>query len=345
MKPRKTSPRNLLLILLAAVVLRIIISCTLGDRLAFFSQPELAGYLKSESASTITAEPLATEQTEQREQMEQTEPSTQAVTEPDETLAQLAAPFSAISLTEEDSSYVEIQYSSSKKPDVPALLTKPLNWDLTADAPTVLIIHTHGTEAFTPTPGMEYQEDSGEFRTTNSDVNMIALGEELTRQLQSAGIHVIHDKEYYDYPDYEASYDICREALQKHMNSTPSLKLVIDLHRDAAEYSDGTQWATSATVNGKDSAQIMLVMGTDSYYTHPNWEKNLSVALKLHALMEKAHPGSTRPLDLRKQRFNQDLCTGAIIAEIGAAGNTYEQAHVAISVLSEAIVQMARGTE
>jgi stage II sporulation protein P len=129
------------------------------------------------------------------------------------------------------------------------------------------------------------------------------------------------------------------------MNSTPSLKLVIDLHRDAAEYSDGTQWATSATVNGKDSAQIMLVMGTDSYYTHPNWEKNLSVALKLHALMEKAHPGSTRPLDLRKQRFNQDLCTGAIIAEIGAAGNTYEQAHVAISVLSEAIVQMARGTE
>ena len=342
MKPKKTSPRNLLLILLAAVVLRIIISCTLGDRLAFFSQPELAGYLKSESASTITAEPLATEQTEQTEQ---TEPSTQAVTEPDETLAQLAAPFSAISLTEEDSSYVEIHYSSSKKPDIPALLTKSLTWDLTADAPTVLIIHTHGTEAFTPTPGMEYQEDSGEYRTTNSDVNMIALGEELARQLQSAGINVIHDKEYYDYPDYEASYDICREALQKHMNSTPSLKLVIDLHRDAAEYSDGTQWATSATVNGKDSAQIMLVMGTDSYYTHPNWEKNLSVALKLHALMEKAHPGSTRPLDLRKQRFNQDLSPGALLVEVGAAGNTHAEAALAARQLARAIISLAKGTE
>lgn len=345
MKFRKLSPRNILLLLLAAVLLRIVLSVTLGDRLAFFDQPELASYLKSDSVNTPTPEPLATEQARETEQTEQTEPSTQAVTEPDATVAQLTVPFTAISFTENDSSHVEIQYSSSRKPDIPALLSKPLTWDLTAEKPTVLIIHTHGTEAYTPTEGMEYEENGGEYRTTDANVNMIALGEELSQQLQAAGINVIHDKEYYDYPDYEASYDICRVALEKHMKSTPSLKLVIDLHRDAAEYADGTQWATSATVNGKDSAQVMLVMGTDSYYAHPNWEKNLSVALKLHALMEKAHPGSTRPLDLRKQRFNQDLCTGAIIAEIGAAGNTYEQAQVAVSVLAEAVVQLAHGAE
>ena len=59
--------------------------------------------------------------------------------------------------------------------------------------------------------------------------------------------------------------------------------------------------------------------------------------------MEKTHPGSTRPLDLRKQRFNQDLSTGAIIAEIGAAGNTHREAMNAVSVLAEAIILLSKG--
>jgi short-subunit dehydrogenase len=104
-----------------------------------------------------------------------------------------------------------------------------------------------------------------------------------------------------------------------------------------------TAFFERAIVNGEKSAQIMLVMGTDSYYTHPNWEKNLSIALKLQAVMEKTHDGSTRPLDLRKQRFNQDLAAGAIIAEVGAAGNTHREALNGVSVLAEAIILLAKG--
>jgi stage II sporulation protein P len=237
-----------------------------------------------------------------------------------------------------------MQYSCSRKPDIEALLEKSLSMNLTGEAPSVLIIHTHGTEAFTPTEGMEYAEDGGAYRTTDDRVNMISLGEELARLLQAAGINVIHDRTYYDYPDYEASYDLCREGLAEQLKQYPSIRLVVDLHRDAAEYGDGTQWATSATVNGEESAQVMLVMGTDCYYEHPKWEENLSVALKLQVLMEKEHPGVTRPLDLRKQRFNQDLSTGAIIAEIGAAGNTHQQAMNGVSVLAEAIIRLADET-
>lgn len=333
----KRTLRNGAVVILAAVLLRILCSCTMGGVFDVFAQPELAAYL-TETGEEITVpadEAAAIETT----------PAPQPSTEPSTEATEVTEPENGVKITEADSAYVQLKYSCSRDPDIPALLNQSLQWDLTGDEPTVLIIHTHGTEAFTPTEGMEYEEDGGEYRTTNEKVNMISIGDELTRLLQAAGINVIHDREYYDYPDYEASYDICREALAEHMKQTPSIKLVIDLHRDAAEYADGTQWATSATVNGQESAQVMLVMGTDCYYEHPNWEQNLSVAVKLQALMEKEHPGSTRPVDLRKQRFNQDLCPGAIIAEIGSAGNTHEEAMNGVSVLAEAIIQLAHGTE
>lgn len=332
MENNKQPLRVVALVILAAVVLRIIFSCTLGDRFVLFAQPELADYL-AQSDNTIPppADDGATEQTEG-----DTAPIGDAVGEP---LTQASA-----HITAEDAQYVQIKYSCSRQPDVPGLLSQSLQWDLTADEPTVLIIHTHGTEAYTPTEGMEYEENGGSFRTTDDRVNMISLGDELTRLLQASGINAIHDRSYYDYPDYEASYDNCRTALEKHMKKNPSIQLVIDLHRDAAENEDGTQWTTDSTINGEQAARVMLVMGTDSYYEHPNWEQNLSLALKIHTLMEKEHPGSTRPLDLRKQRFNQDLCPGAIIAEIGATGNTHEQAMNSVSVLAEAIIRLAHGS-
>lgn len=328
----KRTLRNGALVILAAVVLRIILSCTIGDSVALFAQPQLADYLIREKTEEVIG---ATE-------ANQTEPTSKA-TEP--TTGEQNLPLTGIDITEADSAYVELKYSCSLRPDIPALLNEPIQWNLYGDEPSVLIIHTHGTEAFTPSEGMEYEENGGDYRTTNDKVNMISLGDELTRLLQAAGINVIHDREYYDYPDYEASYDICREALQKHLQQNPTLKLVIDLHRDSATYEDGTQWATSCTVNGQQSAQVMIVMGTDRQYDHPNWEKNLSLGLKIHALMEKTHPGATRPLDLRKQRFNQDLSAGAIIAEVGSAGNTHEEAMSGVSVLAEAVIALAEGAK
>ena len=242
-----------------------------------------------------------------------------------------------------DVSYIEMNYSANRTPDIETLLTHPLEWNLTGDEPSVLIIHSHGTEAFLPSDGYTYEEEGGVYRTTDDSCNMLSLGAELARLLNEAGIKTVQDRTYYDYPDYLTSYDNARIGLQEQLNRYPTVKLVIDLHRDSAERTDGSQWATEAIINGEKSAQVMLVMGTDSYYTHPNWEQNLSIALKLNAIMEKTHNGSTRPLDLRKQRFNQDLSTGAIIAEIGAAGNTYREAMNAVSVLAEAIILLANG--
>ena len=235
---------------------------------------------------------------------------------------------------------IQIKYSCSRQPDVEALLAQPLGWDLTGDDPTVLIVHTHGTEAFTPVLGDEYEEVGGAYRTTDNNANVVSLGEELARLLKAAGIHAIHDRNHYDL-DYEEAYSQSRAAVKEHLKQHPTIRLVIDLHRDSITGEDGSQLALSAPVCGEKTARVMLVVGTDSRSDHPHWEQNLSLALKLHAVMEGTHPGITRPLDLRRQRFNQDLSTGAILAEIGTAGNTHEEAVKGVSVLAEAIILLS----
>lgn len=342
--------RTIAVIVLAVILLRLICSWTLGEKYEIFSQPEIASFLILADTGKVpqTTDPeepadttLATESTEPV-----TDPIPEETSEPPATAEPMVmpqVPEQGQTFTAADASYIEINYAAKRQPDVEALLTEPLDWDLTDDEPTVLLIHTHGTEAYTPTENNVYQEEGGEYRTTDNNCNMISIGEEMARLLREAGINVVHDTNFYDYPDYLSSYDNCRIGMEEQLKKYPSVKLVIDLHRDSAETEVGGQWATSCVINGERSAQVMLVMGTNVYYEHPGWEQNLSMALKFQALMEKTHPGSVRPLDLRKQRFNQDLNTGAMIAEIGSAGNTHHEAMNAASVLTEAIILLAKG--
>jgi hypothetical protein len=49
-------------------------------------------------------------------------------------------------------------------------------------------------------------------------------------------------------------------------------------------------------------------------------------------------------LGCRTERFNQDLSTGALLVEVGAAGDTLEEALVTVEALAEAIFSLALGT-
>lgn len=142
-----------------------------------------------------------------------------------------------------------------------------LRADAGATSPQVLIIHTHGSESFTPDPGTDYQQ-SDTFRTEDCSYNMIHLGDLLTERLESYGICVIHDRNLYDYPSYNGSYSRSMDAIQDYLNTYPDLRVVIDLHRDATE----DNYKTTAVIGGKTSAQVMLVVGSDfSGLEHPNW--------------------------------------------------------------------------
>lgn len=230
------------------------------------------------------------------------------------------------------------------RPDLKALLQRPLQWQLRGENPTVLIIHTHGSESYTRQPGESYAS-SGDYRTLDTDYNMVALGDYLGQLLEEAGIGVIHDRRLHDYPSYNSSYNHSRSAVQEYLRRYPDILMVLDLHRDAVLLSDGSQFAPTVTVAGEQVARLMLVVGSDgSGMEHPLWQENLAMGAKLQALLERQVPGITRPILLRAQRFNHDLSTGAIIVEIGAAGNTLQQAMGAIPYLAEAIIALSNGT-
>lgn len=243
--------------------------------------------------------------------------------------------------TREDMAWVQLRYASDcgNRADLEQLLQQRLNWDLTGTEPTVLILHSHASESYTLPPGQnDPQWDS--YRSLSTHQNMVAVGDLLQQLLEAGGISVIHDRQLHDHPSYSAAYTNSRHAAADYLQQYPSIRVVLDLHRDAALNADGSQFATSALVDGRRSAQLMLVMGSGSGY---NWQENLSAALKLQVLLEKRAPGITRPTVLRAQRFNQDLCSGAMLVEVGTAGNTLEEALRAIPVLAEALIALAHG--
>lgn len=239
----------------------------------------------------------------------------------------------------EDGDLVKLSYACSLRPDVDALLEAPLALDLLGDGPKVLILHTHSTESYMKS-GEDYRETSA-YRTLDERYNMLSIGAEVKRVLEQAGVEVIQDRELHDYPSYNGSYSDARKSIRSYLEEYPSIALVLDIHRDAADTPSG-QLRTVAQVDGASSAQLMLVMGTNaSGQKHPCWQDNLSLGLKLQTVLEREYPGITRPTVLRKQRFNQDLSTGALLVEVGAAGNTHEEAMLAARTLARGILLLA----
>lgn len=247
-----------------------------------------------------------------------------------------------IQLTAQDAAAVKLNDIVGYKPDVQTLLLSSLSWDLTGPEPTVLILHTHATESYTQQPGEIYEESSN-YRTLNPSYNMLSIGEELVSVLTAGGISVLHDRTLHDYPSYSGSYDHARQTIRDYLQAYPSITMVIDLHRDALDLYKDPQLTTLATVGQNRSAQLMLVAGTDHNNSYAGWEQNLALGVKLAAVLEKMHPGITRPIQLRAQRFNLDMTPGSVLVEVGANGNTHQEALTAVRALGAAILAMAHG--
>lgn len=242
----------------------------------------------------------------------------------------------------EEGEVLELDNETGYDPDLSRLLTAPLEWELDDGSPRVLILHTHGSESYTPSPGEDYEE-SGDYRTLDEDYNMICVGERVAQRLEAAGIRVIHDRSLHDYPSYNGSYTNARESMEAILAREPGIRLILDLHRDAAA-TDYGQLDTTAWIGGEEAAQLMIVVGTDDGgLYHPNWEENLALALKLQAQLERRHPGLCRPLNLCAQRFNGDESPGALLIEVGAAGDTRREALLAAEALADGIIALAHG--
>jgi len=228
-----------------------------------------------------------------------------------------------------------IDNSTSYAIDTAQLLADGPDLILPKDQPQILIIHTHSSEAYTMDDFDQY-EPSDTSRTEDTHYNIIRVGDELTAALQNCGLNVIHDRGIYDYPSYTGSYNRTAEAIQAYLQQYPTISMVIDLHRDAIG-DDDVVYKTVAVNDDITSSQVMFVVGSNgSGLEHPNWEKNLKLALYLQSAVNASYPSLMRPIKLVNERYNQQLTDGSLIIEVGSSGNTLQEALAAVRLFADA---------
>lgn len=228
-----------------------------------------------------------------------------------------------------------IRNSTSYDIDVSALVAAGPTQTLPSEGPQVLIVHTHGSEAYTPDAYDQYEETDTD-RTEDKNYNVIRVGDELAKALEAQGISVLHDREIYDYPSYTGSYSRSGAAVESYLAQYPDIAVVIDLHRDALGDGEVT-YKTVAELDGIASSQLMMLVGTgESGLYHPEWEQNLRLALYLQQAVNARYPTLARPVSVVKERYNQHLSTGSFILEVGSNGNSLQEAITAVRLFADA---------
>ena len=231
--------------------------------------------------------------------------------------------------------------NSTKHTLSPSALQETFSAELGGDGPQLLILHTHGSEAYTPPKGTDIKY-SGNLRTTDSRYNVVHVGDVMSQAFSAAGISVIHDRTLYDYPSYAGSYDRSLAAIRSYLAQYPSIRFILDVHRDAIEDAKGTEYKViSQEKDVGAAAQMTLVVGSDgSGMAHPKWMENLKLAVSLQQYILNTHPTLMRPILLRNSRYNQHATTGSLLVEVGAAGNSPEEAARAGKLLAQEMAQL-----
>ena len=236
---------------------------------------------------------------------------------------------------------IAIQNRSGTAVDIASFLSNPLSlhWEDT-DLPQVLILHTHTTEGYM-TYEADYYNDADRRRTDDHTRNVCAVGETVKLTLAAYGITAIHDTTVHDSPVYSGAYGRSAEVAKRYLEQYPSIRVVLDLHRDSVMEGEAMVRPV-ATVDGKQAAQMMMITGvvsTDSL-PHPHWRENLTLSAHWQAALDAVSPDLMRPLNTVASRYNQHLSPGWVLVEMGAEGNTVEEAVYSAQILGRTLAQL-----
>ena len=225
--------------------------------------------------------------------------------------------------------------------DFDSILHTPLTFrtEKNSATPQVLIYHTHTSEAYLD-EDVDYFYESFYSRTQDENFSVVGVGNVLTETLEKRGIRTLHDKTVHD-STYNGSYDRSAETVCADMAENQGIKVVLDIHRDAL----GTEDCKVKTVfehDGQKAAQIMILSGCDIYGERgfDNWQNNLSFALKLQTTAESMYPGMTRPMSFDFFAYNEYICDGSLLIEVGTDANTADEAAFAGQMLAQALAEV-----
>ncbi len=236
-------------------------------------------------------------------------------------------------------------YTSLTHDDITRTIAGTPLLSISAEGPQVLIFHTHATESF-ETYDSEVFDTRNEWRTLDDDLNMCAVGEVMAESLRAQGVEVIHDTTHHDYPSYNGAYDNSAETLEHILAENPTIKVVIDLHRDAILPDETTTVKPVTTIDGEKVAQVMIATGCESDIIDlPNWPENLRFAVELQNQLESDYPTLTRPIFFNYRQYNLEVSPGSLLIEMGSVGNTIDEAKRSAELVANSLATVLKRME
>lgn len=196
-------------------------------------------------------------------------------------------------------------------------------------SPLVYIYNSHQGEKYST----EYLEDY------NITPDVLIASNMLKDKLNNIGITtIIEENNILDYMKknnlkHADSYKASRIFLTNTINNYSTIKLFIDLHRDAAKHS-----ATTTIINDKECAKVLFVIGLEN----KNYKENLEVVTQINDLILKKYPTLTRGI-MKKEGYgvngiyNQDLAYNVILLEVGGHENNIDEINNTLDLISEII--------
>ncbi len=237
---------------------------------------------------------------------------------------------------------IYVKNMSGLEINIKSFLEAPLSFKIAkTDAPEVLIMHTHTTETYM-TEDADCYTDAFSPRTRDTEKNMVSVGNIVADKLNAAGIKTLHDTTEHDYPKYTGSYTRAAKTINGYLKKYPSIKIVLDLHRDAVASGESDKVKLVTEIGGKKAAQVMLVMGSQSggVTNFPDWQENFKLAVRLQRVLETKYPTLARPISLTSKNYNESLTKGSLLIEFGTDANTVEEAHYSAQMVGDALAEL-----
>ncbi len=232
---------------------------------------------------------------------------------------------------------------TDEKINIKNYLAKQVKYgEITTEEPYILIYHTHTTEGYEMLD-LGWYSDSYNSRTKDKSKNMVRVGDALTESLEKQGFKVIHDREIYD-SAYNDAYSRSRVGVEKYLKKYPSIKITLDVHRDAIHYEGNVRGKPTAEVNGKKAAQVMIISGCEggNVKKFSSWRDNLVFALDFQNAVQNKYDGLMRPLYFSYRKYNMDLTPCSLLLEFGTDANTLEEAVYSAELIGESLGEMLK---
>ena len=221
-------------------------------------------------------------------------------------------------------------YSTNRSIDFEAILNSEDKF-FSKSIDEILLYTTHTSESYANSENYVFDYTSPR-RTTDGQYNMLAVSSKFASNLNNKGINTICSLTPHDYGEYNSAYTNSRQTFESLIAQNPNIAIAIDVHRDAIE---DLEFAPKVEFKGYKVASLMLVMGIgyDGEY-NPYYMENLKLALQIQILANQIYPGLFRPMIIRNSVYNQDIKSNSFLVEVGASGNTLDEAILATRCLS-----------